>query len=176
MPKLVLITGEVFLYSSVDRELVNKHSWSRQLRPDGAVVAKTSVRDVSSGRQRTVYLHRLIMGVTDPRVLVDHRDRNTLDCRRRNLRKSNHQTNAQNSKSRKGSSKYKGVWWYPAYAKWVSQIRISGKRKHLGYFDNEVLAAKAYDTAARQYHGAFARLNFPRAKEQRAGSEALRAA
>jgi hypothetical protein len=31
---------------------------------------------------------------------------------------------------------------------------------HLGYFEQEVEAAKAYDEAARKYHGTFAALNF----------------
>jgi hypothetical protein len=32
---------------------------------------------------------------------------------------------------------------------------------HLGYFDNEIDAARAYDQAARKYHRRFATLNFP---------------
>jgi len=39
---------------------------------------------------------------------------------------------------------------------------VNRKSKFIGYFDNEIDAAKAYDTAARKYHGAFAVLNFPR--------------
>ena len=32
---------------------------------------------------------------------------------------------------------------------------------HLGTYGSEIEAARAYDRAARQYHGPFARLNFP---------------
>jgi hypothetical protein len=35
---------------------------------------------------------------------------------------------------------------------------------HLGFFKNEIDAAKAYDRAARRYHKHFACLNFPDAK------------
>ena len=43
--------------------------------------------------------------------------------------------------------------------KWIAQIRHEGGHKFIGYFDNEIDAAKAYDEAAKQYHGEFAVLN-----------------
>jgi len=45
--------------------------------------------------------------------------------------------------------------------KWAAAIRCNNRTYHLGYFDNEIDAARAYDRAPRKYHGEFAALNFP---------------
>ncbi|GAB4815454.1 hypothetical protein N2152v2_002500 [Parachlorella kessleri] len=65
-----------------------------------------------------------------------------------------------NSKHR-GTSPYNGVSWDKRKHKWFSQIQQHGKRHFLGYFDDEVEAARAYDRAALRLYGASAQLNFP---------------
>ena len=44
---------------------------------------------------------------------------------------------------------------------WGAGLQVRGVPKHLGYFVHEIDAARAYDAAARKYHGPFANLNFP---------------
>ena len=46
--------------------------------------------------------------------------------------------------------------------KWRAAIRENGRSRHIGCFEDEVEAAKAYDKAAEKYHGEFATLNFER--------------
>jgi hypothetical protein len=109
-------------------------------------------------------LNRVIMDAP-PGLLVDHRNGNTLDNRRTNLRLatcSQNRINSQRDKS-KTSSRYVGVSLEKGRGKWLAYISYNGKRIHLGRFDNELDAARAYDLAAVKYHGEFARLNFPEA-------------
>jgi len=65
-----------------------------------------------------------------------------------------------------GTSKYFGVHWYTRNSKWQAQIRHNHKVVHLGYYKKEKDAAKAYDNAAKKYHGKDAILNFGRKEEK----------
>jgi hypothetical protein len=62
---------------------------------------------------------------------------------------------------RKGTSRFVGVCWYSSDCFWHAQIAVAGRGKSLGRYTNEVDAARAYDEAARRYHGPNAVCNFP---------------
>ena len=114
----------------------------------------------ANGRQASVQMHREILGVAGS-VLVDHRDGDTLNNQRGNLRPASRRQNKQNSHKQKAcSSQFKGVCWDRKNEKWQAYIRISGGKRHLGLFDVEEVAAKTYDAAARVEFGDFALTNF----------------
>ena len=46
------------------------------------------------------------------------------------------------------SSKYRGVSWYKKSNQWKAEIKVAGKLEHLGYFDDEAEAARAFDTSS----------------------------
>jgi len=108
--------------------------------------------------------HRVIWAMQTgawPTDEVDHINRNRSDNRWANLRQATRSENMRNvSSDPKSKSQYLGVSWYAAKQKWQAQISAGAWRKTIGRFDDEVSAARAYDAAARLYHGEFANLNF----------------
>ena len=60
--------------------------------------------------------------------------------------------------------------------RWKAQIWCEGRQKHLGPFDDERAAAKAYDAAAHELKGDRARLNFPAEGERRISKRPTRSA
>lgn len=109
--------------------------------------------------------HRVIWAMQTgiwPDQEIDHKNNDPSDNRWQNLRLATHVENARNRGSRAGStSVYLGVSWAERQKKWRAEIMISrGCRKYLGYFEDEIAAALAYDAAARAHHGEFARPNF----------------
>lgn len=103
------------------------------------------------------YLHCQIFKASEK---VDHIDGNGLDCRRSNLREATQEQNTRNRRSaRSSTSRFLGVSWYSEKSKWCAQIRINGRNTHLGYFDREENAALAYNFAAHEHFGEFARFN-----------------
>jgi hypothetical protein len=113
-------------------------------------------------KTRMTWMHREIMNAPKE-LLVDHRNGDSLDNRRENLRfatQSQNIANAIRDKS-KTTSRFTGVNFDKRRKRWLASIRNQGKKVFLGRFKNEMAAARAYDKAAREYHGEFARLNFP---------------
>jgi hypothetical protein len=94
--------------------------------------------------------------------VIDHHNRDGLDNRKANLRPASIAQNNLNSCRGFNSptSKYKGVFYDKKAGKFRAVLVVDGKKKHLGYFDNEIDAAKAYDNAAKIHRGEFAVLNF----------------
>jgi len=116
---------------------------------------------VGPNKTTMISMHREIMNPTDGR-LVDHRNCDSLDNRRSNLRFATRAENMQNRrKKRNATSQFIGVHFYKPQGNWSSTITHNGEKIWLGRFDNEIDAAMAYDEAAKKYRGEFARLNFP---------------
>lgn len=150
--------GEWFtLIDAADAALIENVSLYLSRRKDTFYV-KAYVRKVGT---RTL-LHRLILGVTDSDIHIDHINGDPLDNRRENLRVATRQENMFNRRpDRHTSSQYKGVSWERRARRWRSELRTNGVTHFLGRFASEEDAARAYDAAARDLFGEYAYLNFP---------------
>lgn len=92
---------------------------------------------------------------------VDHINGDFRDNRVENLRACTQAQNCANRTSRRGSSsQFLGVSRLGNKGKWIAQIKPAGKPgMYLGVFSSEEDAARAYNAAAMEVHGEFARLN-----------------
>lgn len=121
---------------------------------------------LQGGRSKKLRMHRVIMGITDPAIEVDHEDCNGLNNQRYNLRIATRRQNCTNQRKRFGAtSLFKGVHWSKSKQQWRAVIYTPGY-KSIGYYNEELIAAKAYDQAAIRYFGVFAKLNFPTPTEE----------
>lgn len=157
--------GYEALVDDEDFELVSKYKWypgfsGKNVYLQTFMWEPTGIRGVP-GRNRSVMLHRLIVGAQKGQV-VDHVNHNTLDNRKDNLRVcSQRKNNANRVKNfKKTSSIYKGVGWHKATSRWRAYINLESKKhKSLGYFQTEREAAMAYNKVAAEVFGQFALLN-----------------
>lgn len=105
--------------------------------------------------KRLTSLSRYIMILEGHDIIgkeIDHINRNKLDNRVNNLRIATRHEQIRNRGKQNGtSSQYIGVYWHKKAKKWVASIRNEySKRKHIGSYNNEEDAARAYDRELRK--------------------------
>jgi len=152
MKEIKLYNGRVALVDDDDFDLMNNYKWS--IHKAGNVEYARSM----PGKQ---YMHRMILNLNDPRILVDHIDHNGFNNTKENLRACNKSLNGANRKSanKNSLSKHVGVYWFKQTNRWHARVWKERKCYHLGYFKSESDAALAYNKKATELHGEFAHIN-----------------
>lgn len=91
---------------------------------------------------------------------IDHIDQDKHNNRLSNLRLCDRSANMGNVVKRcNNTSGYKGVWFAKHANKWRASIKVGYKAIHIGYFNEIVDAARAYNKSAVSHFGEFACLN-----------------
>jgi hypothetical protein len=159
MKKLKLSNcADYALVDTEDYEGLLPYAWRKNAQ--GYAVRRVYTR-ISKGvrHAKDIRMHRQIMGEPEG-MEVDHVDNNGLNNQKNNLRVATHWQNLANRALQKNNtSGYRGVSWSKQAGKWWAQLYIDSKTVHLGLFDDIEDAAKAYNEAAIERYGEFARLN-----------------
>ena len=114
---------------------------------DGSGYKKVSL--CKNSNSKIIKAHQLVSmaflnhKINGHKLIVDHINNDRLDNRLENLQIITQRENTSKDKKNK-SSIYVGVTWHKANNKWVSNIRINGKKIHLGCFNTELEASEAY--------------------------------
>lgn len=143
------------IVDDADFELFGHLNWyAHKSKNDHTYYALRS--NTVNGKKGHIKLHNEIMH-PDKGFIIDHRDRNGLNCQRSNLRQA---TKSENRKNIKGSgfSKYLGVSFNKRDKSWVASILVNKRNKSV-YCKSEENAATAYNIMAEKYHGQFANYN-----------------
>jgi len=164
--RIPLTQGKYAIVDPDDFDRLNNYKWHIS-RGKNTFYAVRTTRLQKQKKRVVIKMHRQILKVPDD-IFVDHINHNGLDNRKANLRPA---TCTQNNRNRRklqsrpqqgrSRSKYKGLTWYKHEKRWAVRIMVDRQSKFIGYFRNEIDAAKTYDKAAKKYYGEFAVLNFP---------------
>ncbi len=142
--KFAIVDDEVF-------DLLNQYRWCVRHDRSGNWYA------VRKEGGKNIRMHRKILN-PQPGFDTDHKNGNGLDNRKENLRQATRSMNIANSViSSKNTSGFKGVYWSSNRGKWRARICKDYKKYCAGFFDNPILASKAYAKKAKELFGEFAR-------------------
>ena len=147
---IALTKGYVALISKSDLDIVKGYGWHVNYNKNNdSYYAQTEIEG------KGISMHRLLLNAPAG-VPIDHKNHNTLDNRRVNLRLCSNSQNSMNSKTRCDSSTgYKGVSFHRGSGKYRARIMIKGVSKHIGTFDTGEEASEAYKKAAKELQGVF---------------------
>ena len=136
----IALTQGLFTKVSVEDAWVGFYNWCAV-----GTSLKYARRRTGPSKQgnNNVMLHRLILGLAFGEI-GDHINGDTLDNRRKNLRKATPQQNVTNSSVVRGAS---GVAYSAIHKRWLARISYGGKRKHLGWFKTREAGEAIYSDA-----------------------------
>ncbi len=160
--RIALTRGQYTIVDPEDYERLARYKWQAMKSRHTFYASRYSRRD-KDGKRKCYMMHREILK-PEGNKLCDHINGNGLDNRKTNLRPATRAQNGWNRRKNrvKSRSRYKGLAWDSKDKRWEVRISVNGRRIYVGRFQDQTEAARAYDRAARRYHGRYAQVNFKR--------------
>lgn len=162
-----IVDGCTVLIDAEDYEKVKGYRWHllrKKAEAENLWYFSTTTFLPYLNKRASVFLHRMIMDCKNgDGFIVDHKNHNTLDCRKENLRICTAFDNMRSvRKNKRNTSGYKGICQNPVTKRWLARLQIKDNKISMGTYDTPEEAAKAYDRGALFHYGEFALTNFPR--------------
>lgn len=140
-------TNQEFYFDLEDYDKIKNYCWGEYINKQNN---HHTIEAYIPELEKRVTMAQLITNKND----IDHKNLNTLDNRRDNLRDATRsQQGANRPKQSNNTSGYIGVRWYKRYNKWRAEIKVNKKSIHIGYFDNKEDAIKARLQTELKYFG-----------------------
>jgi len=159
MKTIPLTRGLETIVDSKVYDFLMEHGWFAHKGTQTFYAARNPKLSDDMCNRSLLLMHRVIWAYVGRELpqFLDHRNRNGLDNRLRNLRPATRTENNRNARlSKNNKSGYKGVSWHSQNGMWRVSITVNYKHIHLGLFHDVEEAAECYRRAARKYHGEFA--------------------
>lgn len=141
----ILPNGAEFVVDAEDADRVSEKFWNYKVSKGYIICPERQMKRLP--------LHRFILGITDEKIMVDHINRNKLDCRKSNLRIVTAQQNSMNCSMRPNATGFKGVSFVKSRNIYRAQIGINNRDISLGKSIDPVVCAQMYNIAARLLFG-----------------------
>lgn len=150
MKEIPLTQGKFAIVDDEDYEILSQHRWLFN--------AKTGYASRSTYTPpRTVYMHRILLGVSDRGTDVDHINGDKLDNRKCNIRTATRSQNQQNQKIHR-EGRHVGVQQRINKGNRVAlfaQICFQGKVYYLGTYPDEKTAGESFKLAQKLLKSGF---------------------
>lgn len=152
---LPLTKGQQSVIDACEAHRVGDRCWFSAYDPKGKRFYASSAIVNSRGRKSTMKLHRFILGITDPKTVVDHINHDSLDNRRSNLRACVHAENGSNCLMyRNNTTGFKGVA-IDKDGSYRAFIRVRGMRHDKCGFKTAEAAHTYREEVLSKLHGEF---------------------
>lgn len=141
-----------FYFDLEDYDKIKDYCWYEHKDLNEDICGYIESKDIHSNK--IVKMHRIVTGVTDSRLKVDHIKHRKYDNRKSQLRVATNQQNTMNrNKPKNNTSGVAGINWDKEKNKWRVRVYHEMKTIHYGYFDNFEEAVNVRNNAVEQLRG-----------------------